>query len=61
MKDWFEKLEKGEEITFPAINFIPIVWQNILDKDYEKGSSLDFKVNGKFLTVKANVLIKKKI
>ncbi len=59
MKDWFERLEKGESITFPKINFIPIIWQNRLDRDYEKGSSLDFKVDGKWLTVKANKLIKK--
>lgn len=60
MKDWFERLEKGESITFPKINFIPIIWQNVLDRYYEKGSSLDFKINGKWLTVKANKLIKKK-
>ena len=23
MKNWFERLEKGESITFPIINFIP--------------------------------------
>lgn len=59
MKDWFERLEKGESITFPVINFIPDIWQITLNRDYEKGSSLDFKVNGKWLTVKANKLIKR--
>lgn len=59
MKDWFERLEKGEYITFPIVNFIPEVWQKILDRDYEKGSSLDFQRDNDWLTVKANKLIKK--
>lgn len=29
MKDWFERLEKGESITFPAVNYIPEIWQTI--------------------------------
>lgn len=59
MKEWFDRLERGESITFPIINFIPEVWQNILDRYYEKGSSLDFQRNNNWLTVKANKLIKK--